>query len=154
MAENNGSASDFTLAQAQSYCSTSWTNGIYYRIGYLILTTLLALIFASLAASYLHQLQHPELVRQNVNNTGNRAQPSYNYPLAPYPSNPVYDSAPPYQPPPPGFPIDEPKGTMSSTEEKEYAQHNEQRGYDTGFGESTETVTLEPRDGRLGEGRV
>lgn len=149
------------IRQAQSYCQAQWQNGIYYRLAYFFATTILSLLFASLVASYLHQLLNPGLLRTHVAQTA--PSNAYNYPLAPYPTNPyppaehvapAYDTAPPYMAPPGGFEGGY-KG-MSASEEKELEQHREQRREEEQrvrdeYG-STETVTLEPRMGN--EGRV
>lgn len=153
LAENNGSGSDLTPLQASSYCSATWQNGIYYRIGFLILTALLASFFTSLVASYLHQINHPSQTQGQAQQP-QRLPPSaaYNYPLAPYPGSqqtPAYDVAPPYIP----------NSDFKHTGEENGGGYRGEKEGGTNvyqneamFGESTETVRLEPRMGN--EGRV
>lgn len=105
-------------AQAQSLCSSAWSNSTWWDVALLVITALVAFFFgalsrprpqlphadpapaASLAASYLHQLVNPSTLRQQ---TATLAPSSaYSYPLAPY-SGPAGSNQfvpPPYAPPP------------------------------------------------------
>lgn len=165
-------------SELASYCSSVWRNASYWDVGLLLFSIFLSFFFASLVASYLHQLLNPQLLRTHTAHVAPSSQ--YNYPLQPYPPNPYgqpgaqqpYGGAqqfvpPPYNPAggPPTYnndsgydmpkdekegadPFADSQGGMTS-EEREQAQHDEEMRR---AGESTDTVTLEPR--RENEGRV
>jgi hypothetical protein len=158
MSENNGTASDLTLLQAQSLCGTSWQNSTYTDIGLLIVSILLSALFISFAGSYLHQLLNPQSMRTHETNVAPSAAFGHAYPLAPYPQGGAgeYDQAfvpPPYGGSgPPGY---ERSGYEGDAKEKEFEGQRE--GYSTapaagGFGE--EVALGQGLDGRHGEGRV
>lgn len=48
---NNGGSANLSLAQALADCTTSWTNNIYWRIGYFIVTILVSVSSLSFSAS-------------------------------------------------------------------------------------------------------
>ncbi|KAM0752807.1 hypothetical protein T439DRAFT_323423 [Meredithblackwellia eburnea MCA 4105] len=180
--DDNTAGDTITETQAQSLCSSSWSNATWWDIALLIITGLVSFFFASLAASYLHQLQNPSTLRQQ---TATLAPSSaYSYPLAPY-SGPAFE--PPQYAPPPGFPPSygvggggygappgpPPDGGFAAgapygkEKEEEWQTQATTPGTAQGFlhprgegesplrreeNESTDTVTLEPR--RETEGRV
>lgn len=144
----------------------------------LIFSFFLSLFFASLVASYLHQLLNPQLLRTHVAVAGSS---QYAYPLQPYPNVAPYPPAGGQQyyggpAPPPGYapgglpvysneggyemprddktpgpdPFADRNAPQLSAEEREQMQHDEEMRRRAM--ESTETVTLEPR--RENEGRV
>ncbi|GAA95804.1 uncharacterized protein L969DRAFT_94840 [Mixia osmundae IAM 14324] len=59
--ENQGAQDDdgvlLTDAQLTDACNSSWSSGTYFDIGWLIVTVLLSLLWASTAAGYYHELQ-------------------------------------------------------------------------------------------------
>ncbi|GAA5835576.1 hypothetical protein JCM5353_000898 [Sporobolomyces roseus] len=182
-----------TSAEVISYCQDSWRNATYLDIALLIFSLFISFFFASLAASYLHQLKNPQLLRTHAPNVApSAAYAPYGVPLQPYPSTgaPPYPySANPYAPPtypahgdsvpsydnPYGFkpPTDDKDSSTSAgasqrnpfeeevqhqqqtilirregetVEEFEERQHEHDQAQERrrdGFGESTETVTLE-----------
>ncbi|GAA5938338.1 uncharacterized protein JCM15063_000706 [Sporobolomyces koalae] len=187
-------AGNATSSEVASYCQDSWRNATYLDIALLVFSLLVSFFFASLAASYLHQLKNPQLLRTQVPAS---AAPSaaYGFPLQAYPSSgsavPPYPySANPYPGPdanqapsydnPYGFkaPTDNkdssfepahesghanpfedsvqhqsqtilvrrPNETVEEFEERQH-EHDQaeerRRRTQQGFGESTETVTLE-----------
>ncbi|KAL8276624.1 hypothetical protein RQP46_010973 [Phenoliferia psychrophenolica] len=176
---SNDGFNDITMAQAQSVCSSAWNNGTWWDIALLIISGLVAFFFASLAASYLHQLLNPSTLRQQTANLAPSSQ--YAYPLAPY-QGPPGGFVPPYSGPqfapppgaPPGYGGPPPQWEGEDGYGKEKEEHNPfadattpttaggYGGHSTGAGggfnrreqesESTDTVTLEPR--RENEGRV
>ncbi|KAK4051931.1 hypothetical protein OIV83_002636 [Microbotryomycetes sp. JL201] len=89
-----GSTNPSSDADIADYCSWIWRRASYWDIGLLLLSMLFAFLFASLAASYLHQLMNPHLLRTQQPFFGQPTQaPSgqYQYPLndvAVYPPNP------------------------------------------------------------------
>jgi len=169
-------------SELTSYCSTVWRNASYWDVGLLLFSFFLSFFFASLVASYLHQLLNPQLLRTHTAQVAPSSQ--YNYPLQPYPPAPYGQSGqpygggagahqfvpPPYNPAggPPTYnnesgydmPKDEKEGANPfadsqgqggmTSEEREQMQHDEEMRRRAG--ESTDTVTLEPR--RENEGRV
>ncbi|GAA6057521.1 hypothetical protein JCM3770_000565 [Rhodotorula araucariae] len=186
-----------TSTTVTSYCHDSWRNASYVDIALLIFSFLISFIFASLAASFLHQLKNPQSLRTHTAALAPSAQ--YAYPLAPYPPGPglagsAYPaSASPYAMPPPHYAgpgvggalpaYDNPYGVTPSEEklpsaaaaaaplppaenpfadavehaqpEREPVRREGESGDDferrqhewnvRRYGESTETVTLEPR---------
>ncbi|KAM0788292.1 hypothetical protein ACM66B_001437 [Microbotryomycetes sp. NB124-2] len=190
-----GSTNPSSDADIADYCSWVWRRASYWDIGLLLLSMLFAFLFASLAASYLHQLMNPHLLRTQQPFFGQPTQaPSgqYQYPLndvAVYPPNP-YRQDPPvggwgYAAPPyardnlPEYSNDHDysvapekvnsnsnavpqardpfsdQGGMTS-QEYEQTQHDEEmrRQRMALNNESTDTVTLEPRNDRERQGRV
>ncbi|BGO90418.1 hypothetical protein NBRC10512_004097 [Rhodotorula toruloides] len=190
---SNGGLSSSDVA---TYCKDSWNNMTYFDIALLIFSILLSLFFASLAASFLYQLQNPQTLRTHAVNAANSAQ--YAYPLQPYsggmqppypasampyggPAPPLYtggadathlpsydnpygihpsdeklgSDAGPYAPPPGPPPqaqnpfADQVEHAPPVRRDGESAESFEQKQheYDQRMraGESTETVTLEPR---------
>ncbi|GAA5836668.1 hypothetical protein JCM3766R1_006984 [Sporobolomyces carnicolor] len=87
---SSGSA---TSADVISYCSDSWRNATYLDIALLVFSLVVSFFFASLAASYLHQLKNPSILRTHAPNIAPSAAyaPPYGVPLQPYPS-----AVPPY----------------------------------------------------------
>ncbi|GAA5934850.1 hypothetical protein JCM3775_001656 [Rhodotorula graminis] len=185
-----------TTSTVESYCRDNWRNSSYIDIALLIFSLFIAFIFASLSASYLHQLKNPQSLRTHVPQLNASSQ--YAYPLAPYPGQqpPYPASANPYgAPPPPGYgggydatrlpSYDNPYGVSASDDklpvqpagvvqhpapasnpfadsvehgtageaepvrrEGETGDEFERRQHEWNvrrYGESTETVTLEPR---------
>ncbi|POY76835.1 hypothetical protein BMF94_0087 [Rhodotorula taiwanensis] len=107
----------YSSSEISSYCKDSWSNSSYIDIALLIFTFLVSFFFASVAASYLHQLKNPGTLRTQV---AQAASSQYAYPLRPFDSHlgggagPV----PPYpegQQPLPSY--DNPYG-VSASEEK------------------------------------
>ncbi|KAK4705507.1 hypothetical protein P7C70_g698, partial [Phenoliferia sp. Uapishka_3] len=160
----------FVLSQASSYCTSSWNNGTWWDIGLLIVTALVSFFFASLVASYLHQLVNPSTLRQQT--AALAPSSAYSYPLAPYNGPPGGFVPPPVYAPPPGGPpgyVPQYEGEGYAKDEKDpfadattptsaagpygvspgVGSHFERREHES---ESTDTVTLEPR--RENEGRV
>ncbi|BGP46896.1 hypothetical protein JCM10450v2_002747 [Rhodotorula kratochvilovae] len=104
---SGGRLSSETVA---SYCRDSWRNASYVDIALLIFSFFISFIFASLAASFLHQLKNPQSLRTHTATLAPSSQ--YAYPLAPYPGGPggpgvagsAYPaSASPYAMPPPHY---------------------------------------------------
>ncbi|ORY88838.1 hypothetical protein BCR35DRAFT_320752 [Leucosporidium creatinivorum] len=176
-ADQTGSSATSTDAEITSYCASVWRNASYWDIGLLLFSIFLSFFFASLVASYLHQLLNPQLLRTHTAHVAPSSQ--YNYPLQPYPPNPYgqpYGAGqgfvpPPYNPAggPPTYsnesgydmpkdekeganPFADSQGQGMSSEEREQLQHDEEMRRRALNSESTDTVTLEPR--RENEGRV
>ncbi|GAA5873348.1 hypothetical protein JCM1840_000032 [Sporobolomyces johnsonii] len=102
---SNGTA---TSADVTSYCTDQWQNNSYVDIALLLFSFFLSFFFASLTASYLHQLQNPQLLRTHAPTLAASSQyaPTLSgaYPLQPYPSSssavPAYPGPTgPYRPP-------------------------------------------------------
>ncbi|GAA5949935.1 hypothetical protein JCM21900_005529 [Sporobolomyces salmonicolor] len=96
-----------TSTDVTSYCSDTWKNNSYVDIALLLFSFFLSFFFASLTASYLHQLQNPQLLRTHAPTLAGSSQYapalSGSYPLQPYPSSssavPAYPGAGLYAPP-------------------------------------------------------
>ena len=178
----NTTADDSTdsASDIESACKAAWNNSTYWDVGLLLVSTALSFFFASLAASYLHQLLNPQSMRTHQANLAPSSQ--YAYPLPAYPPPPGppgafavgdypggpsagFQAAPPY--------VGE--GMDLSKEKAEYERYGEAGAPQTPYGEagvaspfgdshqvgqhdrgydlgSTDTVALEPR--REHEGRV
>ncbi|GJN87571.1 hypothetical protein Rhopal_000525-T1 [Rhodotorula paludigena] len=189
------SSGRLTSTTVEDYCNDSWRRQSYLDIALLVFSFFVAFLFASLAASYLHQLKNPQSMRTHA--PALAPSSSYAYPLQPYPDGgpmPYPHSAHPYAAGPPGYPsggptlpqYDNPHGFAAPSDDKlpppppaaenpfadqvehaaqqrgeptrregesaaefELRQHEwdqeEQERRRREYGESTETVTLEPR---------
>lgn len=181
-ADQRGSTRPLSDDDLRDYCESVWRGRSYWDIGLLVFSILLSWLFASLAGSYLYQLKNPQSMRTHTATLAPSS--AYNYPLQQYPPNPYGQppqqqpfSAPPYAPygaqgPLPAYDNDggfadtkekregdvsahdpfSDRGGMSS-QEYEQRQHDEEEARRRAT-ESTDTVTLEPRDRREVEGRV
>ncbi|GAA5852523.1 hypothetical protein JCM8547_002529 [Rhodosporidiobolus lusitaniae] len=100
-----------TAGTVSDYCDDRWRNATYVDIALLLLSLFVSFFFASLAASYLHQLQNPQLLRTHAattHPTNGAGSSAYAYPLQavdysqqpPYPHVSPYGAAPP---PPPQY---------------------------------------------------
>ncbi|GAA5975708.1 hypothetical protein JCM10908_005253 [Rhodotorula pacifica] len=101
----------YSNADVSSFCNDDWRNRSYVDIAILIFTFFVSFAFASLNASFLHQLQHPENLRTQV---AQAASSQYAYPLRPF------DAPPPMYPDGTQHPLpsyDNPYG-VSASEEK------------------------------------
>ncbi|BGP14774.1 hypothetical protein JCM10213v2_002726 [Rhodosporidiobolus nylandii] len=89
-----------TSSAVEEYCKDSWRNQSYIDIALLLFSFFIAFFFASLAASYLHQLRNPQLLRTHEPQLG-AASNQYAYPLQPYGPGgaPPYPGVAPYGPP-------------------------------------------------------
>lgn len=74
----------YSSSDVSSFCNDSWRNSSYVDIAILVFTFFISFFFASVAASFLHQLQHPETLRTQV---AQAASSQYAYPLRPFDSN-------------------------------------------------------------------
>ncbi|KAK4688613.1 hypothetical protein P7C73_g1501, partial [Tremellales sp. Uapishka_1] len=125
--DNFGGATTVINAdQATSLCQDAWQRGTWSLIAWLIITTILALVFASIALAYYRQLLDPSSVRQRVTVHNN----SQAFPMQPqggfYPPPPQQNwMVPPYPGPPAGAPPP-PEGFEKSDyhPEAEWAQAN------------------------------
>jgi len=156
--------------QANSICSSSWSRSTLWDIVFLIASACLAFLFASIAASFVHQLKNPATMRTQTAHLAPSAQ--YAYPLAPYPgglgAQPYPGGSQPYPAPayapPPGPPPPPTYDNFGDDGYTPYGGDKKEREEEGPFAdpwtpaerregeESTETVTLEPR--RENEGRV
>ncbi|KWU43358.1 hypothetical protein RHOSPDRAFT_19710 [Rhodotorula sp. JG-1b] len=105
----------YSSSDVSSFCNDSWHNSSYVDIAILVFTFFISIFFASVAASFLHQLQHPETLRTQV---AQAASSQYAYPLRPFDSNlppPMYPQGGQQQQPLPSY--DNPYG-VSVSEEK------------------------------------
>ncbi|GAA5824495.1 hypothetical protein JCM10212_000302 [Sporobolomyces blumeae] len=97
VSSGNVSQSDVT-----QYCNDSWRNAGYLDVALLVFSLFVSFFFASLAASYLHQLKNPALLRTQAPSAA--YAPPYGVALEPYPSQlPPYGQSP-YAPPAPHYP--------------------------------------------------
>ncbi|GAA6020368.1 hypothetical protein JCM11491_000327 [Sporobolomyces phaffii] len=96
----SGSAS---TADVTAYCQASWQNATYLDVALLVFSLIVSFFFASLAASYLHQLKNPSVLRTHTpsHHFGPAASAQYSVPpyghgvpLEPYPSAGVPPSYP------------------------------------------------------------
>ncbi|GAA5969812.1 hypothetical protein JCM11641_008048 [Rhodosporidiobolus odoratus] len=98
---------NYTQSAVDAACSDNWRSQSYVDIGLLLFSFFISFFFASLAASYLHQLQNPHLLRTQAPPQNAAASNQYAYPLQPYgPTGaPMYPHVAPYGvgPPPPGY---------------------------------------------------
>lgn len=117
-----------TTAEVVSYCSDSWRNATYLDVALLVFSLLISFFFASLAASYLHQLKNPQLLRTQAPNLAPSAHYApYGVPLQPYPSAvPPYPySANPYPNQEGQVPsYDNPYGFKPPADDKDSSQHD------------------------------
>ncbi|GAA5904401.1 hypothetical protein JCM6882_008901 [Rhodosporidiobolus microsporus] len=101
------SSGRLTQSTVDDFCHDRWRSTSYFDIGLLIFSFFVAFFFASLAASWLHQLKNPQLLRTHATQLNPAAASNqYAYPLEPYGSNqPGYPhSASPYGfAPPPSY---------------------------------------------------
>ncbi|GAA5898564.1 uncharacterized protein JCM6883_003353 [Sporobolomyces salmoneus] len=135
-----------TSSQVVSYCADNWRNATYLDIALLVFSLIVSFFFASLAASYLHQLKNPALLRTHAPHLAPSAAyaPPYGVPLQPYPSN---SAVPPYpysaNPDPAGGPdgqapsYDNPYGFKPSSDDKEY-DHSHQAQSSNPFEDSVQ----------------
>lgn len=142
-----------TQTQAESLCTSSWNNSTWIDILLLIITAIVAFIFASLAAAYYHQLLNPATLRTQT------AAPSsaYTVPLGPYPPYPqsadpygvpAYSAPPPSSAMPPQYASQGWQGDLAEDKKDPFADSSAaESGYGsrTHDGRSEDTVTLEPR---------
>ncbi|GAA6027886.1 hypothetical protein JCM8097_001765 [Rhodosporidiobolus ruineniae] len=98
-------AGTYTSSAVETFCKEQWRNATYVDIALLIFSFLVAGFFASLAASYLHQLQNPQLLRTHEAAVGGAASSQYAYPLQPYQGGaaPPYPNVNPYGTAPPHY---------------------------------------------------
>ncbi|GAA5982086.1 hypothetical protein JCM5350_000639 [Sporobolomyces pararoseus] len=144
---SSGSA---TSSQVVSYCADSWRNATYLDIALLVFSLIISFFFASLAASYLHQLKNPALLRTHAPNlapSANYASP-YGVPLQPYPS-----AVPPYPYSANPYPSGQDNGQVPSydnpygfkpppTDDKDFSSHYGGQAQSNPFEESIQSQTL------------
>jgi len=121
----NGAITSIDAAEASRLCESDWQRGIWWDLGWLVLTSCLALLFTGLVGAYYHQLLDPSFSRTSVHNgemvdqrfNGRAPEGPNTYPMEPY-QNMAYQVPqhqdtpfvpPPYNMPPeyrpaPGFP--------------------------------------------------
>ncbi|KAH9464026.1 hypothetical protein Pst134EA_002447 [Puccinia striiformis f. sp. tritici] len=96
----NGAIASIDATEASRLCEGDWQRGIWWDLGWLVLTSCLALLFTGLVGAYYHQLLDPSSSRSTaVNNeemvdqrNNGRAQDGVNaYPMQPY-QNMAYQS--------------------------------------------------------------
>ncbi|KAH9816748.1 hypothetical protein DFH28DRAFT_1055728 [Melampsora americana] len=84
----SGTIASIDSNEAQKLCEDDWQRGIWWDVGWLVLTTCLALLFAGLSGAYYHQLLDPSFTRTTSSNFSNQPQPSHqtheSYPMGPY----------------------------------------------------------------------
>ncbi|GAA5867260.1 hypothetical protein JCM3774_002391 [Rhodotorula dairenensis] len=85
----------YSSSDVSSFCNDSWQNSSYVDIAILVFTFFVSFFFASVAASFLHQLLHPETLRTQV---AQAASSQYAYPLRPFDSNLSGGMPPPMYP--------------------------------------------------------
>ncbi|GAA6014143.1 hypothetical protein JCM10207_006111 [Rhodosporidiobolus poonsookiae] len=151
----------YTSATIEEYCSDAWRNASYVDIALLIFSFFISFLFASLAASYLHQLKNPQLLRTHAAPINGAASNAYAYPLAPYPQSAAPYGAPYAMPPPPpgyapGQPLptyDNPYG-VSASDDKAPVTPSALGGYPAAqnpFADQVEHSTLVRREGETAE---
>ncbi|KAG0658093.1 hypothetical protein C6P46_006052 [Rhodotorula mucilaginosa] len=117
----------YSNSDVSSFCNDSWRNSSYVDIAILVFTFFISFFFASVAASFLHQLQHPETLRTQV---AQAASSQYAYPLRPFDSNlppPMYPQGGQHQQPLPSY--DNPYGVSVSEEKFSSSEAPERTGY-------------------------
>ncbi|KAG0149534.1 hypothetical protein CROQUDRAFT_653615 [Cronartium quercuum f. sp. fusiforme G11] len=103
-----GTVAAIDASEAQKLCEDDWQRGIWWDIGWLVLTTCLALLFAGLAGAYYHQLLDPSFTRTASSPPLNTPAPDA-FPMAPYNMTSPYHQQdlpfvpPKYAPPPPEY---------------------------------------------------
>ncbi|KAA1097303.1 hypothetical protein PGT21_002341 [Puccinia graminis f. sp. tritici] len=88
----NGAIASIDATEASRLCEGDWQRGIWWDLGWLVLTSCLALLFTGIVGAYYHQLLDPSFSRTAVNNEemvdqrfNGRAQDGTNaYPMEPY----------------------------------------------------------------------
>ncbi|PLW40979.1 hypothetical protein PCANC_01970 [Puccinia coronata f. sp. avenae] len=88
----NGAIASIDATEASRLCEGDWQRGIWWDLGWLVLTSCLALLFTGIVGAYYHQLLDPSFSRTCVNN-GEMVDQRFNgrapdapnaYPMEPY----------------------------------------------------------------------
>ncbi|MBW0550193.1 hypothetical protein O181_089908 [Austropuccinia psidii MF-1] len=113
----SGAVANIDGAEAQKLCEDDWRRGIWWDLGWLVLTSCLALLFTGLAAAYYHQLLDPSFSRTTTGALNDNPNQASNGSRAPardganlYPMEPYHPMA--YHTPPQDLPFVPPQYPM------------------------------------------